>query len=264
MQTSYNLCASQRHGAPQAHTRKKSWQPRRLRTSSLALVWWRSSLPAVPFPPQRLRTKPLPKEWRKFAQQRRPSSHPPIWRLRRTVRLQPLVERQLFNATPWEACSSALMARQFAGGVGVLAMAAIDTQIGIVAVPRRKLYVPKSNVLKTRGRCHPVASPLLSQHPPLVHSRRFLNAASIPSSTSATGNPAPFIRNTVSLTPLDGYMTACENALIRTALLQHQGHVSATAHAPCIPGGPCCTFRLARTIHRGHPLGTGYPSYCGW
>ncbi|MFL9934610.1 helix-turn-helix domain-containing protein [Paraburkholderia sp. RL18-103-BIB-C] len=32
-------------------------------------------------------------------------------------------------------------------------------------------------------------------------------------------------------TPLDGYMTACENAFIRAALLQHQGHISETAHA---------------------------------
>jgi DNA-binding NtrC family response regulator len=32
-------------------------------------------------------------------------------------------------------------------------------------------------------------------------------------------------------TPLDGYMTACENAFIRAALLQHQCHVSETAHA---------------------------------
>ncbi len=30
-------------------------------------------------------------------------------------------------------------------------------------------------------------------------------------------------------------MTTCENALIHAALLQHQGHVSETAHAPCIP-----------------------------
>jgi len=54
------------------------------------------------------------------------------------------------------------MARQFAGGVGVLATTAIDTPIGIVAVLRRKLHVPKSKVLKTQGWCHPVASPLLS------------------------------------------------------------------------------------------------------
>jgi DNA-binding NtrC family response regulator len=32
-------------------------------------------------------------------------------------------------------------------------------------------------------------------------------------------------------TPLDGYMTACENALIRAALLQRQDHISETAHA---------------------------------
>ncbi|MFM0480567.1 sigma-54 dependent transcriptional regulator [Paraburkholderia strydomiana] len=31
--------------------------------------------------------------------------------------------------------------------------------------------------------------------------------------------------------PLDGYMAACENAFIRAALLQHQGHISETAHA---------------------------------
>ncbi len=31
--------------------------------------------------------------------------------------------------------------------------------------------------------------------------------------------------------PLDGYMAACENAFIRAALLQHQGHLSETAHA---------------------------------
>ena len=82
------------------HIRGKSWHSRRLTTGSLALVWSRSSLPAVPFPTQRLRKKPLPKEWRKFAQQQRLPSHPPIWRLRRTVRLQLLVDSQLFNATP--------------------------------------------------------------------------------------------------------------------------------------------------------------------
>lgn len=32
-------------------------------------------------------------------------------------------------------------------------------------------------------------------------------------------------------TPLDGYMAACESAFIRAALLQHQGHISETAHA---------------------------------
>lgn len=31
-------------------------------------------------------------------------------------------------------------------------------------------------------------------------------------------------------TPLDGYMAACESAFIRAALLQHQGHISETAH----------------------------------
>ena len=32
-------------------------------------------------------------------------------------------------------------------------------------------------------------------------------------------------------TPLDAYMAACEDAFIRAALLQHQGHISETAHA---------------------------------
>ncbi|CAG9172713.1 sigma-54-dependent transcriptional regulator [Cupriavidus pinatubonensis] len=32
-------------------------------------------------------------------------------------------------------------------------------------------------------------------------------------------------------TPLDDYMAACESAFIRSALLQHQGHISETAHA---------------------------------
>jgi transcriptional regulator of acetoin/glycerol metabolism len=32
-------------------------------------------------------------------------------------------------------------------------------------------------------------------------------------------------------TPLEGYMAACENAFIRAAQLQHQGHISETAHA---------------------------------
>jgi DNA-binding NtrC family response regulator len=32
-------------------------------------------------------------------------------------------------------------------------------------------------------------------------------------------------------TPLDCYMTACENAFLRTALLQHHGRISETAHA---------------------------------
>jgi DNA-binding NtrC family response regulator len=31
--------------------------------------------------------------------------------------------------------------------------------------------------------------------------------------------------------PLDGYMATCENAFIRAALVQHQGHISETAHA---------------------------------
>src|ERR1700738_5349894 len=48
---------------------KKSWHSQRLETRSLALVWSRSSLPAVPFPPQRLRKITLRTEWRKFAQQ---------------------------------------------------------------------------------------------------------------------------------------------------------------------------------------------------
>jgi hypothetical protein len=75
------------------------------------------------------------------------------------------------------------MARQFAGGVGVLAMAAIDTQIGIVAVQRWKLHVPKSKVLKTPIPSVEYFSPTHGEHrtqpvlPALVFMRQVDSAA---------------------------------------------------------------------------------------
>ncbi|WP_019450423.1 sigma-54 dependent transcriptional regulator [Cupriavidus sp. BIS7] len=43
------------------------------------------------------------------------------------------------------------------------------------------------------------------------------------------GTHAPAVVGTD--TPLDDYMAACEGAFIRSALVQHQGHISETAHA---------------------------------
>jgi DNA-binding NtrC family response regulator len=49
-------------------------------------------------------------------------------------------------------------------------------------------------------------------------------------------------------------MTTCENALIRAALLQHQGHVSETAQAPCIPEKSLWEkmrkYAIAESLHR--------------